>query len=411
VREHARDDPRGFLSRYRDGAVLDEVPRAPDLLSYIQAEVDERRGAAGLFVLTGSTNFALLHTISQSLDGRTALLNLLPMGLEEVRRFPAGSADLFDVLWRGSYPAPFDRGLEPGEWYPSYVETYLERDVRMVLNVGEIEAFQKFLRLSAGRAARLVNLSALGADAGVTHATARAWLSALEAGYVAWRLPPFHANVGKRLVRTPKPHFLDSGIVCFLLGIRSADQLRDHPLRGAVFETWVASEILKARAHRGLQPSLSFFRDRRGSEVDLVVETGRSVLAVETRSGQTVAEDFFAGLRSFAAALGRRASSRPRPVVVRGARPAGAGRRRRCSPGPAWTRSTGGRPPRWPEGGAGNGVPPGRAPATYSLTTPRAMRTRPWSSSRISTSFIPARDRSAESPSRVKARWAAAARA
>ncbi len=202
----------------------------------------------------------------------------------------------------GSYPALFDRELDPGEWYPSYLATYLERDVRMLLNVGDLIAFQTFLRLCAGRAGQLVNLSALGADAGVTHSTAKAWLSVLEASYVVWRLPPLHANLGKRLVKTPKLHFLDSGLVYYLLGIRSPQQLREHPLCGAIFVTWIASVVLKSRLHRGLQPSLSFYRDRKGSEVDLVVERRRSVLAVETRFGQTVAADFFTGLKAFTAA-------------------------------------------------------------------------------------------------------------
>jgi predicted AAA+ superfamily ATPase len=181
--------------------------------------------------------------------------------------------------------------------------------VRRILNVGDLTAFQTFLRLGAGRTSQRVNLSALGADAGVTHATAKAWLSVLEAGYVAWRLPPHHVNVTSRLVKTPKLHFFDTGIVCYLLGIRSADQLREHPLRGAIFETWVASEIYKARVHRGLAAGLGFFRDRKGNEVDVVVELGRELLAVEIKSGQTIADDFFAGLRTFAA-LG--AAARPR---------------------------------------------------------------------------------------------------
>jgi hypothetical protein len=204
--------------------------------------------------LAGSANLALLHGVSQSLAGRTALLNLLPLSLEELRHFPNPPVELFDLLWRGSYPATFDRGLAPGDWYPSYVGTYLERDVRALLNIGDPLTFQTFLYLCAGRAGQLVNLSALGADAGVTHGTARAWLAVLEAGYVVWRLPPLHANLGKRLVKTPKLHFLDSGLVCWLLGIQSPSQLRDHPLRGAMFETWVASEVLKARLHRGQGP-------------------------------------------------------------------------------------------------------------------------------------------------------------
>jgi predicted AAA+ superfamily ATPase len=308
VQDFARRDPRGFLAERRDGAILDEVHRVPELLSYVQALVDETRGV-GRFVLTGSANFALLQSLGQSLAGRTALLELLPLSLEEVRRFPHPPTDLADLLWRGSAPAVYDRGLAPGDWYPSYVASYVERDVRSLLNVGDLVAFQTFLRLCAGRSAQLVNLSALGADAGITHATARAWLSVCEAAYVTWRLPPYHASVTTRLVKTPKLHFFDTGIVCYLLGIRSAGQLREHPLRGAVFETWVASEIRKARVHRGLPAALAYFRDRRGNEVDVVVEEGAELLAIETKSGQTVASDFFTGLQAFASVV---AAARPR---------------------------------------------------------------------------------------------------
>jgi hypothetical protein len=311
VQEFARRDPRGFLAERRDGAVLDEVQRVPELLSYLQPLVDEIRGA-GRFVLTGSANFALLQSVSQSLAGRTAVLELLPLSLAEVRRFPSPPDDLLDLLCRGSAPAVYDRELSPDDWYPSYVATYVERDVRTMLNVGDLAAFQTFLRLCGGRSGQLVNLSALGADAGVTHATAKAWLSVLEAGYVAWRLPPFHANVTSRLVKTPKLHFFDAGIVCYLLGIRSPSQLRDHPLRGTIFETWVASEIRKVRVHHGLPPNLSFFRDRRGNEVDLVIERAESLIAIETKSGHTVAEDFFAGLETLRSLL---AAGRPRRQV------------------------------------------------------------------------------------------------
>lgn len=308
VQEFARRDPRQFLAERPDGAVLDEVHRVPELLSYVQTVVDEKP-TVGRFVLTGSANFALLESLGQSLAGRTALLELLPLSLEEVRRFPDPPTDLLDLLVRGSAPATYDRRLTPDDWYPSYVATYVERDVRMILNVGDLIAFQTFLRLCAGRSGQLVNLSSLGADAGLTHVTAKAWLSVLEAGYVAWRLPPFHANVTTRLVKTPKLHFFDTGMVCYLLGIRSADHLREHPLRGAIFETWVASEIRKARVHRGEAPSLSFFRDRKGHEVDLIVDLGRELLAVETKSGQTVASDFFAGLRELDRVI---AAARPR---------------------------------------------------------------------------------------------------
>ncbi|HXU30271.1 MAG TPA: ATP-binding protein [Thermoanaerobaculia bacterium] len=318
VQEYARGDPRGFLAEYPDGAVLDEVHRVPELLSYLQPLVDEEP-APGRFVLTGSANFALLQSLGQSLAGRTALLDLLPLSLEEIRRFPEPPNDLTTLLWRGSYPSLYDRGLEPGDWYPSYVATYLERDVRTLLAVGDLLAFQTFLRLCAGRVGQLVNFSNLAAEAGVTHNTSRAWLSVLEAGYVTWRLPPFHANVSKRLVKAPKLHFVDSGLVCYLLGIRSADQLRDHPLRGAIFETWVASEILKSRVHRGLPPSLLFFRDAKGSEVDLVVEDGRSLFAIETKSGRTIAGDFFGGLEQFRAlAAEARPDLQTKPFLVYG---------------------------------------------------------------------------------------------
>ncbi len=309
IRAFACEDPRGFLAQFRSGAVLDEVHRAPDLLSYIQANVDERP-ARGRFILTGSANFALLQSVNQSLAGRTALLQLLPLGLDEVRRFGPLPADLWEVVWRGSYPAVFDQKLDPRDWYPGYVGTYLERDVRTLLAVGDLYAFQTFLRLAAGRAAQLVNLSALGADAGVTHNTAKAWLSVLEASFVAWRLPPFHANVSKRLVRTPKLHFVDAGLVCFLLGIRSADELRQHPLRGPIFETFVASEVLKARAHRGRQGGLLFFQDRTGHEVDLVIEGGHLITAVEAKSGQTVAADALRGMRAFGTIVAAGAAAR-----------------------------------------------------------------------------------------------------
>lgn len=318
LRQYAAADPRGFLHDHRDGAILDEVQRVPDLLSYLQPLLDEHR-RPGHFILTGSANLALLGSVSQSLAGRTALLTLLPLSLEEVRRFPRAPDDLLTVLWHGSYPAIFDRRLDPMDWFASYVGTYVERDVRQILNVGDLLAFQTFLRLAAGRSAQLLNLSALGADAGVTHATARAWLSVLEASFVAHRLPPFHSSLTTRLVKTPKLHFYDSGLLCFLLGIRSPAQLREHPLRGPIFETWVAAEILKARVHRGLPPALSYFRDRKGAEVDLVLEPDGRVVAVEAKSARTVAPDFFTAFDTLSALLDRERRGRSlRRVVVYG---------------------------------------------------------------------------------------------
>ena len=315
LRAYAQHDPRGFLAQHSSGAILDEVQRVPDLLSYLQGEVDARP-VPGRFILTGSANLALLQNVSQSLAGRTAVLTLLPLGHDEVLRFPDAPGDLFATLWRGGYPAIYDRRPKPADWLGSYVATYVERDVRQILNVTDLLAFQNFLRLCAGRSAQLLNLSALAADAGITHNTARAWLSVLEASYLAFRLPALHANVRKRLVKAPKLHFYDTGLLCYLLGILNPDQLRQHPLRGAVFETWVVSEIAKARLHRGRSPCLSHYRDRKGDEIDAVLDRGDGLVAVEAKSGQTVAADFFPPLARFDASIGQQQRRGPLVRVV-----------------------------------------------------------------------------------------------
>ena len=299
VRERALVDPRGFLDGMPDGGVLDEVQRAPQLLSYIQVDVDARR-QRGRWILTGSQNLLLLSGVSQSLAGRAALLELLPFSVTELRAGGWLESDLFALLWRGGYPALFDRGEDPAAWLASYAATYVERDLRQTLNVGDLLAFQTFLRLAATRTGQLLNLSQLGGDAGIVHNTAKSWVSVLEASYIAMRLPPFHRNLGKRLVKTPKLHLLDSGIACYLLGIRSPDELRLHPLRGAVFESWVVSEIMKAYHNVGKQPALSFFRDAHGLEVDLLIGHGADLAGVEVKSGATVPLEMFAPLQAVA---------------------------------------------------------------------------------------------------------------
>lgn len=303
VRAFASGDPRGFLEPLAKGAVLDEVQRAPELLSYLQVGVD-RDPKPGRFVLTGSANVNLLQSVSQTLAGRAAVVNLLPFTLGELRGFPRPPRDPFEATWKGGYPAIYDRRIPPGDWHSSYIATYVERDVRQMLNVTDLLAFQTFLKLAAGRIGQLLNLSQLGADCGVTHNTARAWLSVLEATFIAFRLPPWHSNLRKRLVKTPKLYFYDTGLACALLGIHDARQLETHPLRGSLFENWVVTELLKARLHQGLAPGLSFLRDRKGLEVDLLIDTARGPVAVEVKSGQTVAEDFFTGLGQAANQLG-----------------------------------------------------------------------------------------------------------
>lgn len=315
TREYALADPRGFLAGLGARAVIDEVQRAPALLSYLQQEVDER-SAAGRFILTGSANLGFVAGVSQTLAGRTALLTLLPCSHGELRRFEKPPSDLDTVLWSGAFPAVFDRGIPPADWFSSYVATYVERDVRQLLNVTDLAAFQTFVKLCAGRIGQLLNLSGLAGDCGITHGTARAWLTVLEASHLVVRLPPWHANLGKRLIKAPKPYFLDTGLACALLGIRTPGQLASHPLRGSLFENWVLLEILKARVHRGLPPDLYFFRTRAGLEVDFLIEAGRALFAVEAKSGRTMAADFLAALRAFEALLP--AGRGLRPVVVYG---------------------------------------------------------------------------------------------
>ena len=311
-RRFATSDPRGFLDGVREGAILDEIQRVPDLVSYLQGMVDEDR-RPGRFVLTGSVNLALQSRVTQSLAGRTAMLELLPLDLDE-RMALAPADDLWQVLWEGSYPAIHHRRVRADRWLAAYVRTYVERDVRQHLAVGDLERFQGFLEIAASNTANLVNLSALGEATGISHNTARSWLSVLEAGYLVQRLTPLHRNLRKRVTRAPKLSFLDSGLVCWLLGIRAPEELRRHPLRGAVFETWVAAEIRKAVAARGLPAQLHHWRDHRGREVDLVLDRGRDLVAVEAKSGATVDPSFFRSLAYFGE-LAREAVPPPREGV------------------------------------------------------------------------------------------------
>lgn len=298
TREFARTDPRGFLAEYRTGAIIDEIQQVPGLASYLQTEVDERPDP-GRFILTGSQHFGLSQTISQSLAGRCGLLALLAPDWDELRQFPNAPDDLYTVLWQGAYPRIYDRNIPAHQWLADYVSTYVERDVRQVLNVGDLMAFSGFMKLCAGRTAQEVNVTALGGDAGVSHNTARAWLSILETSYLVHRLPAWHNNIRKQVVKAPKLHFLDSGLVCYLLNIREPEQLRHHPLRGAIFESWVVSELYKAQVHRGEQPNLYHYRESRGLEMDVLVNLGDRLCAIEVKSAATVTADFFKRFEPF----------------------------------------------------------------------------------------------------------------
>lgn len=299
LRAFATSDPRGFLARYEMGAVFDEIQRAPDIPSYLQGMVD-RDPVPGRFVLTGSENLALSQAVSQSLAGRVAHIRVLPCSYAEVQRFDAPPRDLANAIWMGGYPRIHDHKLPPSTWLADYVRTYVERDVRSIVNVADLGAFQTFLGLCAGRSAQVLNASSLGNDAGMTHATVRRWLSILETCFITHSLRPFYRNLGKRLIRAPKLHLWDTGLLCYLLGIRDPDQLQTHPLRGAIFESFVVSEALKHLVARGIHYDALYFRDQKGHEVDLLIEIGAQILGIECKAGATVTSDVFAELETLA---------------------------------------------------------------------------------------------------------------
>ena len=298
ARTFALEDPRAFLAGLGDGAIIDEVQRAPDLLSYLQGIIDDDP-TPGRWVLTGSQNFALLDSVNQSLAGRTAVHHLLPLSHSEALRFPRHPKTLDETLIAGGYPRILDRELDPIQWLGAYVTTYIERDVRSVANVGDLTTFQRFVELCAGRTAQLLNYSSLADDCGISQPTAKSWLSTLEASYIVFRLPSFHlghSGVRKRLVKMPKLHFYDTGLVCWLLGIRTPDQLRSHPLRGAIFESWVVSEVYKHVLNRGDSTrALSFYRTRDGAEVDLVIESQDGLTLLEAKAAATASASLFDG--------------------------------------------------------------------------------------------------------------------
>lgn len=314
VRAWALDDPRSFLAQFPDGGVLDEVQRIPELFSYLQTLVDGGR-RMGLFLLTGSQQFGLMSQITQSLAGRSAFVELLPLTRGELAAANLTPPSLEDALFIGGYPALFDRKVLPRHWFAAYVAAYIERDVRQLLKVQDLEAFQRFLRLCAGRSGQILNLSSLATDSGITHNTARAWLSVLEASFVLFLLHPHHENFNKRLIKSPKLYFYDTGLLCWLLGVQSADQLVSHPLRGAIFETYVVSELRKAFLNRGQPPQFYFWRDSNGNEVDLLIETGGGLMPLEIKSGRTINREYFAGLKHWLALAGKQGMQ---PTLVYG---------------------------------------------------------------------------------------------
>lgn len=297
LRRRIEADPNAFFDGLKENVIIDEVQRIPDLLSYIQVYVDEKQ-KPGQFILTGSAQFELLESITQSLAGRTALLTLLPFSFGEIYR-KEDVTDIDQVLLKGFYPRIFDKQLVPEEAYAYYTNTYIERDVRTLLNVKDLGKFEIFLRLIAGRSGQMINFSSLAIEAGVNHNTASNWTTILEASYIVYRLKPHFKNLGKRLVKSPKIYVTDPGLISYLLEIRSSNHMKNHPLRGSIFETFVVSELLKQQYHANKRPNLYYFRDNTGHEIDLLYDFGNVLFPVEIKSGKTVTEDYFSNLRFY----------------------------------------------------------------------------------------------------------------
>lgn len=298
TRQFAIDDPRGFLKEYKSRVILDEIQRVPELLSYIQGIVDEA-GNNGLFVLTGSQQFEISQTISQSLAGRSALLRLLPFSLEEIQAY-GDHLNIDQLLLTGFYPRIWQQQLNPTQVLGDYFETYVERDLRQLANLKDLSLFQRFVRLCAGRCGQLLNLNSLASDTGISHTTARAWISLLEASYIIFLLQPYHANISKRLVKSPKLYFYDVGLACYLLGMENVRHVSRDPLRGNIFENLVITEALKHRLHHGRRSNMHFFRDSSEKEIDLLLSYGPDLFPIEIKSAMTISRSFLKGLQSFA---------------------------------------------------------------------------------------------------------------
>ena len=294
-REYAETDPRGFLKQLSGGAIIDEIQRAPKLLSYIQTLVDEKQ-KEGLFILTGSQQLLLLDKITQSLAGRTALLTLYPLSLAELQKNNIARKGLHNQLSAGGYPRIYDRKLNPAEWCANYIATYVERDVRSIKNVGDLSTFTRFIKMCAARSGQLLNLSELGNDCGINHNTAKSWLSVLEASFIIFLLQPHFANFNKRLIKSPKLYFPDTGVLCYLLNIRDPAAIMTSPHRGQIFETLVMSELVKYYANSGKRAPLYFWRDKTGHEIDCIVDENNKLIPIEIKSGETITGDYFKNL-------------------------------------------------------------------------------------------------------------------
>ena len=299
ARAYATDDPRGFLASHPDKTIIDEAQLVPTLFSYLQTHVDAAQ-KEGMYVLSGSQNFLLMQQITQSLAGRVAILELLPFSRSELKTAGMLPETIETEMFAGGYPRLFDKQMHPTEYYPYYIRTYVERDVRQLKNVMDLGIFVKFIKLCSGRIGQLVNFSSLANDCGIAVSTAQSWLSVLETSYIVYFLHPDYNNFSKRLVKSPKLYFHDTGLACSLLEITDAHQLENHYLRGGLFENYVINQFIKKAFNRGEEPHLSFWRDNKGNEIDLLQTLGTKQFAYEIKSGRTFSTDFTKGLRYWA---------------------------------------------------------------------------------------------------------------
>lgn len=295
MRLFAIDDPKGFLATYPDKTIIDEVQHVPSLFSYIQTYTDNEN-REGMYLLAGSHNFLLMESVNQSLAGRTAILKLLPFSHHEMKEGGILPENVNEEIFKGAYPRIYDKDIKPNDYYPFYIQTYVERDVRLMRNIGDLSKFIRFLKLCAGRIGQLLNLSSLANECGISVTAATAWISILEASYICYLLKPDFNNYAKRLVKTPKLYFYDTGLVCSLLEIQNAEQISTHFLRGGLFENLVINEFIKEAYNKGVEPNLTFWRDSTGNEVDLLRTEGGRQYAYEIKSGATYSSDFFKGI-------------------------------------------------------------------------------------------------------------------
>lgn len=298
ILEFASADPRGFLSQYGNGAILDEIQRAPHLFSYLQQILDETK-KKGLFILTGSNNFLLQENITQTLSGRIAYVQLLPLSLQEMKAGKKLKTNYNRYIISGGYPEVIAKNINPSDWYSGYISTYIERDVRQLKNIKNLSQFTKLLRLCAGRTGQILNMTALSNDCGIDQKSVAAWLSVLQSSYIIYLLKPYHSSYNKRIMKAPKLYFYDTGVASSLLGINHASQITTHAAKGPLFENLVISELLKERFNRGDADNLYYWRDKTGHEVDVLIDKAGKLTAIEVKAGETISTDFFKGLEYF----------------------------------------------------------------------------------------------------------------